>query len=395
MISDYLGFAINNIRYRKVRSWLTVLGIVIGVAAIITLILVSQGLKNSIEEQFESFGPNRILISAKGFQGPSSMSQGLTTEDVDTIERLPYFEYVTPALAKTSEIEYRKQFAFATISAFPTEDFEDAFSDFDFSYSSGRGFRKGEKYVTIIGSSFAKDAFKKEMRVGNKIEINKKEFKIIGILEPIGNSQDDNSVNIPLKAAREVFDEPNKVDFIITKVKPGSNIPLIQEKIERALKRARDDENYQVMTAAQIIEQINRILGIVQFVLIGIAAISLIVGGIGIMNSMYTSVLERTREIGIMKSIGAKNSDVLMMFLVESGLIGLVGGVFGIIIGIALSSLVGLIATQAGFGLLKIVIDYKVVIFGLIFAFFVGIASGTFPARQAAKLKPVEALRYE
>ena len=134
-------------------------------------------------------------------------------------------------------------------------------------------------------------------------------------------------------------------------------------------------------------------LAIVQIVLGGIAAISLLVGGIGILNSMYTSVLERTKQIGIMKSLGARNNNIFMVFLVEAGLIGLVGGVAGVILGSAISLAVGVIAAQAGFGLLKIIIDYKLLLFGLAFAVGMGMFSGYLPARRAAKLQPVEALR--
>ena len=168
-----------------------------------------------------------------------------------------------------------------------------------------------------------------------------------------------------------------------------------KENNENKLERKRDDENFQVLSASQIAEQINSVLGIIQVVLIGIAAISLVVGGIGIMNSMYTSVLERTKEIGIMKSIGARNSDILMLFLLESGFIGLIGGVFGVLLGSGIGILVGKAAASAGYGILKIKISFGLIMFGLAFAIIIGMISGALPARQASKLKPVDALRYE
>ncbi|MDO8656675.1 MAG: FtsX-like permease family protein, partial [Nanoarchaeota archaeon] len=244
------------------------------------------------------------------------------------------------------------------------------------------------------GSRVAKDMFSKELTVGNKITIAKDEFKIVGILEEIGNSQDDNQINIPLESAREIFDEPESVDTIIAQVKSTSDIPLLQEKIEKELERKRGDTNFQVLTAAQILEQINQILGIMQAVLIGIAAISLLVGAIGIMNSMYTSVLERTKDIGIMKAIGARNSDILHIFLIESGMIGLVGGLLGTALGTGLALAIGSFSKQAGF-LLIINIEVMVLAFGLLFAFIIGMVSGVLPAYQASKLKPVDALRYE
>jgi len=395
MIDDYLRFAVNNILHRKIRSWLTVLGIIIGVAAIIALISVSQGLKGSIEEQFSTFGAGRILISAKGFQGPGSASSGLTEKDVDTVKRLSEFKYVTPTLFTTAEIKYSNEVKFTSVQGLPAEDYSKAFQDVGIEVEEGRNIRTGEKKVALIGYRVANEMFDKEVRLKSKLEINGEEFRVVGIMKEIGNAQDDNSINIPLDAYRDAFNEPDHVDIIIAQAKEGVNIPETQKKLERELKKARDDENYQVLTAEQIAQQINNILGVVQIVLIGIAAISLVVGGIGIMNSMYTSVLERTREIGIMKSIGAKNKNILTIFLIESGLLGLVGGLFGVAIGIGIGQIVTLAAKQGGYGFLKVPISPTIILFGLGFAFIVGMASGTLPAVKASRLNPVDALRNE
>ena len=228
----------------------------------------------------------------------------------------------------------------------------------------------------------------------NSRDYNKIEFKIVGIFKEIGNQQDDNQINIPLESARKVFDEPIRVDTIIAQVKSTNDISILQKKIEKELERKRDDTNFQVLTASQILEQINQVLGVIQIFLVGIAAISLIVGAIGIMNSMYTSVLERTKDIGIMKAIGARNSDILKIFLIESGLIGLVGGIIGSILGTAMALIIGIFSKNSGF-LITIKIEPLVLLFGLLFAFFVGVISGILPAIQASKLKPVDALRYE
>lgn len=394
MISEYFLLAVNSIIHRKLRSWLTIIGIIIGVAAIISLITISRGLENTIEEQFQQFGTNRILVSPKGFQGPGTVSEGLTTEDVKTIEKIPDIDYVVPVLFRNSEVKYKKEVAFTFISAIPAEHYELFFKDVGIGMEQGRMIRDKDKFSAIIGYRVAKDMFDKELKVGNKIEIAKKEFKIIGIVEEIGNAQDDNQINIPIEAAREVFNEPDHVDTIIVQVKSETNIPLLQKKIERDLERKRGDTNFQVLTAAQIVEQINQILGIVQVVLVGIATISLIVGAIGILNSMYTSVLERTKDIGIMKAIGARNSDIMKIFLIESGLMGLVGGFFGTALGTVIALIVEKIAKQSGF-LLIMKIEFPLLIFGLFFAFFIGMISGALPAYQASKLKPVDALRYE
>lgn len=394
MLVDYFLMAINSISHRKLRSWLTVIGIIIGVAAIISLITTSRSLESTIEQQFEQFGANRILISAKGFQGPGTLSQGLTQEDVETIEKISGFKYVVPALFRTSEIKHNKETGFTLVGGIPAENFEQFFEDAGIEIQEGRNIQDNEKNVAIIGALAAKEMFDKELRIGEDIEINKQEFEIVGILEEVGNSQDDNQINIPIDAAREIFNEPEAVDTIIAQVKSSSDIPLLQEKIEKELERKRDDTNFQVLTATQILEQINQVLGVMQVVLVGIAAISLVVGAIGIMNSMYTSVLERTKDIGIMKAIGARNLDILQIFLIESGLIGFVGGIFGIILGTIMALIIGQFSKNAGF-LLIINIEPLILIFGLLFAFIVGVISGSLPAYQASKLKPVDALRYE
>jgi len=394
MLADYFLLAINSITHRKLRSWLTVIGIVIGVAAIISLITISRGLENTIETQFEQFGANRILISAKGFRGPGTLSQGLTNEDVETIKKISGFKYVAPGLFRTAEIRRNKEVGFTLVGSLPAENFEEFFKDAGIEIQEGRNIQDNEKFVAIIGVRVAKEMFSRELRVGDKLEIGKRDFKIVGILEEIGNAQDDNQINIPLEAAREIFNEPEKVDTIVAQVKSASDIPLLQQKIEKELERKRNDTNFQVLTATQILEQISQVLGVIQVVLVGIAAISLIVGAIGIMNSMYTSVLERTKDIGVMKAIGARNSDVLQIFLIESGLMGLVGGFFGTILGTVTALAVEKISINAGF-LLLIKIEPLILLFGLFFAFIVGMLAGFLPAYQASKLKPVDALRYE
>src|SRR3989344_2826643 len=391
---DYFFMAVNSIRHRKLRSWLTVVGIIIGVAAIISLITMSRSLESTLEQQFETFGANKIFVSGKGFQGPGTQSNGLTTEDVETIEKISGFEYVTPGIFRSAEIRYREETGFTLIGSLPSEQYEDFYIDSGIKIQEGRVIQENEKYVANIGSKVAEKMFSRELSVGNKIEVNKVEFKIVGILEEVGNSQDDNQISIPIDAAREIFNEPESVDTIIAQVKTASDIPMLQEKIEKELERKRGDTNFEVVTASQILEQINQILGVMQIVLVGIAAISLLVGAIGIMNSMYTSVLERTKEIGIMKSIGARNGDVLQIFLMEAGMIGLVGGLFGTALGSGIALAVGSFSKQAGF-LLIIKLEVGVLLLGLLFAFVIGMLSGILPAYQASKLKPVDALRYE
>ncbi len=391
MINDYFLLAFKSIRHRKLRSWLTILGIVIGVAAIVALISLSLGLQATIEEQFEAFGADRLLIAAQGFQGPGSQSEGITDKDISVLERMSEFKTISYGSARPGEVEFKNEVKFPSV--FGGKNGKELLEDTT-DLADGRYIDDGDDNDALIGSRVADGLFKNEIRVRNKIKIAGKEFKVVGVLKEIGNQQDDNTIYITLDGYRKIFGETDEVGFISAQVKPGIDILSFQEKVKRELERSRGNKNFQVITPTQILEQIGTILGVVQAVLVGIAAISLVVGGIGITNSMYTTVLERTKEIGIMKSIGARNSDILSIFLIESGLMGLVGGFFGVIIGTLISLGIGKFSTDAGFKLL-VKINPQLMIFGLGFAFVVGMISGSLPARQASKLKPVDALRHE
>jgi len=396
MIKDYFKFAVNSVKHRSLRAWLTILGIIIGVASIIALITVSYGMQASIEEQFEMFGTNRIMIAPQGFMGGAgATAEGLTEDDVDTLKSMSEYDSVSPFLMKISQVEYHDEIRFPTVIGMPPEDVDAVYVDFGIDVESGRMLRNGDGYSVVIGYRVANDMFSDKLRVKNKIKINENDFRVVGVMEEIGNPEDDNQLIIPLDTMRDLYGEPYKVDMIFAQAKSGLDMEALQEKTEKRLENARDNENFQVISPAQMAEQIGQVLGIIQFVLVGIAAISLIVGAVGIMNSMYTSVLERTKEIGIMKSVGARNSDILLMFLVESGLIGFIGGIIGVLLGTLMALGVGFLAAQSGFSMLKIVIDYKILLFGLLFAVVVGTGSGVLPAYKASQLKPVDALRYE
>ncbi|MCK4670445.1 MAG: ABC transporter permease [Nanoarchaeota archaeon] len=393
MIKDYFIIAFKNLRERQLRSWLTIFGIIISVACIVSLISISSGLEASIKEQFIKFGSNRFYVMASG--GQPGFQEGLTMRDVETLEKIPDIGYVTPYLMITSaELKYSKQTSYGMLLAWPTEDSKERFEDYDLTFSEGGAFREGQKYVMILGSLAATETFDKDVHLKSKIEIKDIKFEVVGILDSLGNRQDDSQIYIPIDTARELFDKPDEVSFIDVTVKTGREIDAVADRARRALERRRKDENFEILTPTQILKFLSQTLGIIQAILVSIAAISLIVGAVGIMNSMYTSVLERTKNIGIMKSIGARNKDILLLFLLESGMIGFVGGVIGIILGYVASYGVAAFAASAGYSILKIYPSASLIIGGLFFAIFVGMLSGTLPSRRAARLRPVDALRW-
>jgi len=403
-MKDYFSLSFNNLKRRKTRSWLTMIGIFIGIAAVVALISLGQGLQTAIEKQFEDFGSDRIIIQEKGLQGPpgsgTSQSTKLTSEDIEIIKGVRGVESAAGMLLKTARIEHNDEIKFNFIVGIPLASDEKEALDF-FNVESGRDLKEDDDKKAVVGISYAEGkVFDKKLDLGNRIIIEGESFEIVGIMERIGNPYDDASVVIPKETMGEIYNIEDEESQIYVKVKDVNEIDRVKENIERELRKERGEEEgketFEVTTAEQFLEAFMNIFGVVQAVLVGIAAISLLVGGIGIANTMYTSVLERTKEIGTMKAVGAKNSDILILFLIESGMLGLIGGVIGIIIGIGLSKTAEYIAmTQLGTNLLQASVDPILIGGALAFSFLIGAISGVFPAMQASKLKPVDALHYE
>jgi putative ABC transport system permease protein len=394
-MKDYFRFAFQSIVHRQLRSWLTIIGIIIGIGAIVTLIATSQGLENAISYEFEKIGTNRIYIFPKtgaGVLGAAQGVEGLTVDDVDFLEGFSEFEYVNPFLYERVSVYYKSEEIYVNVMGVDAEDNDEKFGGMGLTLESGRWLQQNDDGL-LIGWDVANKLYEKELYVGNKLEINDEKYEIVGVLSRIGNEQDDSSMYIDMDEARVIHGKDDEVSFIDLVVQEDIDVNEVAEKILVKLERQRDADDFEVYTPEQLLAQFNSLLDIVQVVLGGIAAISLLVGGIGIMNSMYTNVLERKKEIGIMKSIGAGPKDIQYMFLVEAGLIGLGGGIVGALIGTLVSFGIGLAAQQAGFLYLKIEVEWWLLVFGIMFAFVVGMLSGYLPAKQASKLVPVEALR--
>ena len=393
MLKSYLNLVYKNLRYRQVRSWLTILGVIIGVASIIALVSITTGLENSIEEQFDKIGSNKIFVMPKGTMG---IGAGLDSKDVKVLEKMGEFETVIPYLVEPSvSLKYKLVERYHMVMAFPSDDAAKWWESYDIGLDSGRFFHSGDGNVILLGYKAATDLFDKTVRLNNKIEVGGEDFKVVGIVEEIGNSQDDNQVYIPLEVARDLFDKPEDVSTIEVTVKEGLDMEIVVDKLKRRLGRVKDEESFEVMTPVDILRFMGNILSVVRIVLVSIAAISLVVGAVGIMNSMYTNVLERTKEVGVMKAVGASNRVIRLFFLVEAGFIGLVGGVFGVLFGFGLAKFVGYLAAVGGFKMLVITFDPWLMLFGLVFAFIVGLVAGYLPAKQASELKIVDALSYD
>ncbi len=389
---DFLYLAFRNLQRRKLRSWLTTLGIIIGIATVVSIVSLSKGMEKAIVSSLEKMGKDKIMIlpGQKSFSpGTLFVGKPFSEEDVKKIERLPDIEYVIPITFTTKQIIFKNEIFPTIIYAVPVDKKIEVFG---YELLDGRFLSKNDKNKcrVLLGYQIAKHVFSKEIEVGDKIIINNYECKVVGILKSTGSRFDDYAIYLPYSFAKEHLGMKD-INLILVK---AEDIEKAKKELEKLLEKIRG-KDFSILTPEQFIEQVKTILNILSFFVTIIASISLLVSAIGIMNTMYMAVVERIREIGILKAIGARKRDIMLIFLLESGLMGLIGGIIGTFVGILLSYVAEYIAQNIGLIMFKAYIDPLFIIGVLIFAFFVGVISGILPARSAANLDPVKALRYE
>jgi putative ABC transport system permease protein len=403
-MKDHFQLAFSNLKRRGLRSWLTMIGIFIGIAAVVGLISLGQGLQGAINQQFEQLGKNTIVVQsiAIGPPGSATGSLVLTTKDLDAIKSVRGVADAVGILVRFTAQTFKQELKVEAVVGVDPKDIAFLSELQNFKIIDGRSLKKGDTFKAMIGYSYSVDGtvWKKGVVVGDTINIDGTDFKVVGILDKTGDPTNDAAIYVPKDTLRLALNAPDQEDEILAKSQEGFNVTNVADSIERRLLQLKDEKKdqktFSVQTSEQLLTSFTNIFNVVQGVLVGIAAISLLVGGIGIMNTMYTSVLERTKEIGTMKAVGAKNSDILQIFLFESGLLGLVGGTIGVLLGIGLGKGVQYIATIAlGTNLLQASISLPLIAGALTFSFLIGTLSGVLPAMQASRLKPVDALRYE
>jgi putative ABC transport system permease protein len=395
MITDYFTIGIKNMKHRQLRSWLTIIGVIIGIAAIVSLITLGQGFENAIVEQFGVLGADRIRVAPEGLTGPPVDAVGLSTDDVETVSNVRGVDFAGGLIFSSALVNFDDQSQAVFVKGIEADLASNNMLDVNVEILEGGWFTNNDEESVVIGYSLAKNVFEEEIRLRQNVEINNQKFKVVGILESVGEQSVDQIVYLPMDTAKDMFDVDEEVNAIFAAVVDGEEMEVVAQRIEQDLEKDRGDDNFIVFTPEQILQQLGSILAVVQFVLAGIAAISLLVGGVGIMNSMYTSVLERTKQIGLMKAVGASPTTILSIFIVEAGLIGVVGGILGCMIGVGFAFIVQIVAALAGFDYLSIQILWPVIFYSIIFSFVVGMLSGTYPAYKASRLQPVDALRYE
>jgi putative ABC transport system permease protein len=403
-LKDYLKFAFTNLTHRKIRSWLTLLGIFIGVMSVVSLISLGDGLKAAVSAQFGISSTEVISVQAGGISaaGPpgSGVVNPLTLKDVDDIEKISSVENAVPRIIEQGRLEFNDMVSFGFATNVPDgEDRKFVYNTLELEAESGRLLKDGDNKKALMGYNFGHDTskFEKKMNIGDTILLEGIKFEIVGILKKKGSFIFDNIIILNDNPLKELMKNPDRVDVIAVKVKNKDLMQKTKEDIESVLRKNRDvkigEEDFSVQTPEAALSTVNDILTGIQVFIVIIASISIIVGALGIINTMTTSVMERKKQIGIMKSIGAKNSDIFFQFLFESGMMGLFGGGAGVIIG-SVISFFGILGINSFIGAeTPFNINFILVFGSLLGSFLIGAIAGIVPAMKAARENPVDALR--
>lgn len=403
-LKEYFKIAVKTISTRRLRSWLTTIGIVIGVFLIVSLLSISQGLKNAVLQQLSMVGKDLIIIMPGDISDFTAIMGGnkLTEEDLKIIKQTAGIDKIVSIDYTSVTMRYgdtKKNVLF--YGADLREGLDILKNDVGWSINEGRWPVAGKSEL-IMGSIVARETFP-SLKVGTEATIKGRKFLIVGILNSVGSKQDDSMVGVDLNIFKSVTGEVKGAKQVMAKISLDYSPDKVAEALKTNLNENRkrqigqkeSDSSYTVLTSDKVVSMVGNIIGLIQAVIIGFASIAIIVGGIGIMNTMYTSVSERTKEIGIMKAIGAKNRTIVTIFLIESGIFGMLGGIGGTLLGIIFAKTIEIYFQIHPLFYLRADVGPGLILFSITFSFIIGCVSGYFPARSAAKLKPVDALRYE
>ncbi len=410
---DSFFIAIRSLSANKLRSALTMLGIIIGVGSVITLMSVGKGAQASITSTFEELGTNQVYVMSQtpGVTGVAALQMAtpsLTLEDAEAIaDRIPSVIEVAPVSENYVEMTAGDESTVAVIEG-TTPEFERVYN---YPAASGRFISdrdvSSRDTVVVLGDKIAKDLFDTEDPVGQKVKISGRQFTVIGVMEAKGGQMMGVSMDaiivVPITTyqarlfPRQTIRGDEAVQSIVAQVASAELIGEASDDISELLRRRHridegEEDDFAIMTQEQVLGMLEQVTGIFTIVLGAIASISLLVGGIGIMNIMLVSVTERTREIGIRKAVGGKRRDILLQFLIEASMLSLVGGGVGIIGGWLLSVLISKV--DLGGTTLQAAVSPDIIILAISVSVFIGLVSGMYPAMRAARLNPIDALRY-
>ncbi len=399
---ECLASALDALRMHRMRSLLTVLGIVIGITTVITLQALVNGLNRTVERQFKSIGSDMISVNLYEWGlriGPRARKprRPLTMEDAAAVAQCRLVREVAPTIYEFQQVRYRGK----TIGPLTICGTSEPFARIEnYAVARGRFLIEADvaraRWVAVLGDDVRRDLFGEEDPLGKRIMIGARVYHVIGVMAPrgaiFGQSQ-DNLVVIPASTFQNHFGHERTVNISALPL-ARSSMEAAKEEIRTVLRRQRrlrpgDPDDFALNTADQLIVQFRQLTGTIFAAMVGLGGLSLLVGGIGIMNIMLVSVTERTREIGIRKALGARRRDIRNQFLTEAVLLCLLGGVLGIVIGVTLASLIGAVSP------LEPAVTPGTVVLGVAFSCAVGVTFGLLPASRAARLNPVDALWYE
>ena len=387
----------------KMRSLLTMLGIIIGVAAVIALVSIGYGVRQQITESISSLGSNLLMVypgapRTPGVRPVSGANKTIKMGDYEAISKMDSVQAASPVAANSYLTVYMSKNWSTTVNG-ATADFQYVNN---WTMKSGRFITDSQierrERVAVIGATVAKNLFGNEDPIGKDIRIHKNSFKVVGVLDEkgsgtMGNDQDDVIV-VPYTTMMERVMGVDYLRMIYIQAKEGEDLERVQADIENILRvrhgiKNPDLDDFNVNNMASIMKAVEENTATMTLFLGAVAAISLLVGGIGIMNIMLVSVTERTREIGVRKALGATYRTIITQFLIEAVVISLVGGAIGILVGIGASQLIATVAK------LKTVVTTGPILLSFGFSMTIGLVFGLYPARKAAKLNPIDALHYE
>ncbi|MFV0635527.1 ABC transporter permease [Mitsuokella sp. WILCCON 0060] len=405
LFSESFIMALTSLYANKMRSLLTMLGIIIGVGAVIALVSVGMGVRSNVTNSIASLGSNMLIISPGasnkgGVRGAAGSRQTLKYDDATAIKsKIKDIDYVSPTVQSSYQIVYGNQNWNTTVQGVTPEFMSiRSLSVSNGSFISTNDMDKRSR-VAVIGTTVAANLFEEKNPVGQNIRINNQPYKVIGLLASKGQSsmgQDqDDMIYVPITTAMERMLGITYVQSINVQVSDATKMDQVQENIETLLRQrhhltaGNKEDDFTVRNLTSLMETVSQSTSMLTLLLGAIAGISLLVGGIGIMNIMMVSVTERTREIGIRKALGATFMNIMTQFLIESMVIGVIGGLIGILVGIGASQLISKL------GNFTTVITATPIIVSFVFSVGIGLFFGIYPARKAAKLDPIEALRYE
>jgi len=409
-LTKCLKHAFNMVLHSRLRSWLTILGIVIGVASVIAIMSIGSGLQARISSQLGNLGGDIVTLTA-GFSRGASMfgppgerggtSSAVATEeeptlgklDVQILRAMPEIALIDTQIKGSVKVSYMGKSGTVSVTGVDQSVWSRITTS---TIKEGRMLDAADQNVVVIGSRLAESYFDKPVGINQMITIESNAFRVVGILD-----DSSNSVYMPINMAYQIIEdkEIGVYDSIVIKIKDESTLDATMNKTEEKLMLSRHvtskDKDFSLVSSKKMQETRTAMMSSMNTFLLAIAAVSLIVGAVGIANTMFTSVLEKTKEIGIMKAIGARNKDIMMIFLLNAALIGLVGGILGIIFGGILSGLLPAIMGDTGMLRSGTIVTMNSVVIALSVSVIIGIVAGIIPAYQASRLKPVDALRYE